>query len=279
LSRGAASFLVAVVLAALPHAAVAQDPDSGPNPHHEAARVIAAELAMQEASNALATLAAQPVSGLTDAMRHELAVATAAYNFRQGARQEQLRVYELAGYASVESAVMPLLPPGVQGPLGDVISALHSLYILAGIDQYYLVNVHFNHVYTDTEPLSALRSYYNEAARRYGIDPSYLASINFIESNFGRVKDNSSAGAQGPMQFLPSTWTQYGQGGDIHNSHDAILAAARYLVRNGAPYNMRSAIFQYNHDFDYVDSVESFARAYRTDPGWLDRMYYWNTFG
>ena len=32
-------------------------------------------------------------------------------------------------------------------------------------------------------------------------------------------------------------------------------------------------------DFDYVDSVESFARAYRTDPGWLDRMYYWNTTG
>jgi hypothetical protein len=50
-------------------------------------------------------------------------------------------------------------------------------------------------------------------------------------------------------------------------------------VRNGAPYNMRNAIFQYNHDFDYVDSVESFARAYRTDPGWLDHMYYWNTYG
>ena len=50
-------------------------------------------------------------------------------------------------------------------------------------------------------------------------------------------------------------------------------------MRNGAPYNMRNAIFQYNHDFDYVDSVESFARAYRADPGWLDRMYYWNTFG
>jgi len=67
-----------VVLAALPHAALAQDPDSGPNPHHEAARVIAAELAMQEASNALATLAAQPASGLTDAIRQELALATAA---------------------------------------------------------------------------------------------------------------------------------------------------------------------------------------------------------
>ena len=234
---------------------------------------------MQDASNRLASLSAEQPAGLTDSIRHELAVAAALYSFRQGARQEELRIYELAGYSSVESAVLPLLPPEVRSPLENTISALHSLYILAGIDQYYLVNVHFNHAYTDAEPLSALRSYYNEAALRYGIDPSYLASINFIESNFGRVKDNSSAGAQGPMQFLPSTWTQYGQGGDIHNPHDAILAAARYLVRNGAPYNMRNAIFQYNHDFDYVDSVESFARAYRTDPGWLDRMYYWNSFG
>jgi len=234
---------------------------------------------MQDATNTLATLAAQPASGMTDTVRHELAVAAASYRFRQAVRQEQLRVYELAGYSSVESAVVPLVPASVQSPLEDVISALHSLYILAGIDQYYLVNVHFNHVYTDTEPLSALRSYYSEASQRYGIDPSYLASINFIESNFGRVKDTSLACAQGPMQFLPSTWTEYGQGGNIQDPHDAILAAARYLQHNGAPYNMRNAIFQYNHDFDYVDSVESFARAYRSDPGWLDRMYYWNTFG
>jgi len=267
------------VLAALPRAAGAHDPDAGPTAQHEAARVIAAELAMADATSRLQALAAEQPSGLAEVMRHELAVARATYEFRQAARQEQLRVYELASYASVQSSVMPLLPANLRGQLEDTISALHSLYILAGIDEYYLVNVHFNHVYTDAEPLSALRAYYNEASRRYGVDPSYLASINFIESNFGRVKDTSSAGAQGPMQFLPSTWTQYGQGGNIHDPHDSILAAARYLVRNGAPYNMRNAIFQYNHDYDYVDSVESFARAYRTDPGWLDRMYYWNTFG
>lgn len=234
---------------------------------------------MADATSRLQALTAEKPSGLADTMRHELAVARANYAFREGARQEELRVYELGSYASVQTSVMPLLPANLRGPLQDSISALHSLYILAGIDEYYLVNVHFNHAYTDAESLSALRSYYNEASRRYGVDPSYLASINFIESNFGRVKDTSSAGAQGPMQFLPSTWTQYGQGGNIHDPHDSILAAARYLVRNGAPYNMRNAIFQYNHDFDYVDSVESFARAYRTDPGWLDRMYYWNTFG
>jgi hypothetical protein len=270
---------VAIVLAGVPLTAAAQDPGVGPSAHHEAERIIAAELAMHDALNRLSALGAQPPTGLLDTVRQELAVAAAQYSFRQGARQEELRLYEVAGYASVEAAVIPLLPPEFRSSFEDTVSAMHSLYILAGIDQYYLVNVHFNHAHTDTEPLTTLRSYYDEAFRRYGVDPSYLASINFIESNFGRVKDNSSAGAQGPMQFLPSTWTEYGQGGDIHNSHDAILAAARYLVHNGAPYNMRNAIFQYNHDFDYVDSVESFARAYRENPGWLDRMYYWNTFG
>ncbi len=42
---------------------------------------------------------------------------------------------------------------------------------------------------------------------------------------------------------------------------------------------MRNAIWHYNPDFDYVDAVEAFARAYRSDPGWLDRMYYWDTMG
>jgi soluble lytic murein transglycosylase-like protein len=272
--------VVAALALALPAQAVhAQDADVGPNPHHEAARIVAAELAMDQATADLNALAAQQPSGLAETLRKELAMDRAAYAFRAAARQEELRVYELAGYASVESAVIPLLPPAYQSPIQNAIAALHSLYILGGIDQYYLVNVHFTHPYADAKPVSALRTYYAEAQNRYGVDASYLASINFIESNFGRINGPSSAGAEGPMQFLPSTWTEYGQGGNIFDPHDSILAAARYLAHNGAPYNMRNAIWHYNLDYDYVDAVESFARAYRTDPGWLDRMYYWNTYG
>jgi hypothetical protein len=188
-------------------------------------------------------------------------------------------VYELASYASVEASVIPLLPAAIAQPLQDAIAGLHSLYILGGIDQYYLVNVHFTHPYGDAKPVDALRSYYQEAYVKYGVDPSVLASINFIESNFGRVNGPSSAGALGPMQFIPGTWQEYGQGGNVNDPHDAILAAARLLVHNGAPGDMRNAIFHYNNSFDYVDSVEAFARAYRSDPAWLDRMYYWNTTG
>jgi len=234
---------------------------------------------MDQAAADLGALAAQQPSGLAQTLRKELAVDRANYEFRVAARQEELRVYELAGYASVESAVVPLLPAAYQSPIENTIAALHSLYILSGIDQYYLVNVHFTHPYSDAKPVSDLRTYYLEAQNKYGVDASYLASINFIESNFGRINGPSSAGAQGPMQFLPSTWTEYGQGGNINDPHDSILAAARYLAHNGAPYDMRNAIWHYNLDYDYVDAVESFARAYRTDPGWLDRMYYWNTYG
>jgi len=263
----------------LPRVASAQDPGLGPNPHHEAARIVSAELAMRDALNTMTGLSGEQPSGLADTMRLEMAVAAAQYDFRQAARVQQRQVYDLAGYADVESSVIALLPSDLQAPIRDSIAALHSLYILGGIDQYYLVNPHYTLPYANAAPLNSLRSFYVEAQRRYGVDASYLAAINFIESKFGRVNGPSSAGAVGPMQFLPSTWTEYGQGGNINDPHDAILAAARYLQHNGAPYNMRNAIWHYNNSFDYVDSVEAFARAYRSDPGWLERMYYWDTTG
>jgi len=268
-------------LLALPARAVfAQDPLVPPSPHHEAARIMSAEVAMTQALAQLQVLKAQPApTTLVDGIRYQLAIEAAQYAYRDAARQEELRVYEVASYASVESSVAPLLPAPVSKPFEDAVAALHSLYALEGIDQYYLVNVHFVHPYGDAAPVDSLRSFYAEAQKTYGVDASYLASINYIESNFGRVNGPSSANAMGPMQFLPGTWAQYGQGGNIMDPHDSILAAARLLVHNGAPGNMRQAIFHYNLDYDYVDAVEFFARAYRADPRWLDRMYYWNTTG
>ena len=278
--RFLAAALGALILALPVQSVAARDPDVLPSAHHEAARILSAEVAMTQAINQVNALKAQPAPiALLDIVRQELAVAAAGYAYRNAARQEELRVYELASYASVEASVLPLLPVAVRGPLKAAIAGLHSLYILAGIDQYYLVNVHFTHPYSDAKPVDLLRSYYLEANQKYGVPASILASINFIESNFGRVNGPSSAGAQGPMQFLPGTWQQYGQGGDINDPHDSILAAARLLVHNGAPKDIRNAIWHYNNSFDYVDSVQSFALAYRTDPAWLDRMYYWNTTG
>ena len=240
---------------------------------------MSAELLMSTSLAQRAQLTQPGSPSLMDRVRFDMAVAAADYSYRVGARQEQLRVYELASYYSVENSVIPLLPASISTPVEDAIAGLHSLYALAGYDQYYLVHAHFVFPYASGATASQLRGFYLEAQRTYGVDASYLASINFIESSFGRNNGPSSAGALGPMQFLPGTWANYGQGGNVWDPHDAIMAAARYLVHYGAPNDMRSAIFHYNLDFDYVDAVEFFARAIRADPAWLDRLYYWNTSG
>ena len=259
---------------------LARDPLTPITPRHEAERVLSAELAMKSALAQLQQLQSAPApSSLMDRVRQDMAIAAAAFAYRNAIRQEELRVYELASYSSVETQVIPLLPASVSRPVEDAIAGLHSLYALAGFDQYYLVHAHFVFPFANAASVAALRGYYLEAQNRYSVDASYLASINFIESSFGRNNGPSSAGAQGPMQFLPSTWANWGQGGNINDPHDAIMAAARYLVHYGAPGDMRTAIFHYNLDYDYVDAVEFFARAIRADPSWLDRLYYWNTSG
>ena len=78
--------------------------------------------------------------------------------------------------------------------------------------------------------------------------------------------DGGWARALGPMQFLPSTWDLYGAGGDINDPHDAILAAARLLVANGAPGDMAGALYHYNPSSYYVRAVSAFARTMQRAP-------------
>src|SRR6478672_7760323 len=67
-----------------------------------------------------------------------------------------------------------------------------------------------------------LLGYYHEAESVSGVGWTYLAAINLIETGLSRVTGVSSAGAQGPMQFLPSTFAAYGQG-NILSPHDSIM--------------------------------------------------------
>ncbi|MET0601774.1 MAG: lytic murein transglycosylase [Baekduia sp.] len=107
---------------------------------------------------------------------------------------------------------------------------------------------------------------YQAAGIEYGIRWEVLAGINEIETDYGRNLNVSSAGALGWMQFMPSTWKQYGVDAnhdgkkDPFNPVDAIFAAARYLKAAGADSDIRQAIFAYNHADWYVDSVLMRAR-------------------
>ena len=116
------------------------------------------------------------------------------------------------------------------------------------------------------EPPARLRSYYAEAQQRFHVGWQVLAAVNYVESAFDKLRNSSSAGAQGPMQFLPSTWRAYGLGGDVHDPHDAILGAANYLHANGAPGSYRRALYRYNPSSLYVDAVLRYTRWVRADP-------------
>ena len=102
---------------------------------------------------------------------------------------------------------------------------------------------------------------YQAAGIEYQIPWQVLAGINEIETDYGRNLSVSSAGAVGWMQFLPSTWKEWGVDAngdgvaDPYNPVDAIFAAARYLHAAGASANLAKAVFAYNHASWYVESV------------------------
>ena len=127
-------------------------------------------------------------------------------------------------------------------------------------------------------PARTLLRFYREAERRFGVGWDVLAAVNFVETGFGRLRSRSSAGAQGPMQFLPATWRVYGLGGDLNDPRDAILGAANYLRASGASHDLRRALWRYNHSERYVDSVAAFAAQMRRDPAIFLQYHAWQVF-
>ena len=127
-------------------------------------------------------------------------------------------------------------------------------------------------------PADELIGYYREAEGATGVGWNYLAAINFIESRFGRIGGLSSAGAHGPMQFLPSTFAAYGDGGDILSPHDSIMAAGRYLAANGFAGDQDHALYRYNNSDLYVRAVKDYAAVLATDPAAFAGYYRWDVY-
>lgn len=124
-------------------------------------------------------------------------------------------------------------------------------------------------------PAARLLGWYREAQARFGVRWQLLAAINLVESAFGKVRNTSTAGAQGPMQFLPTTWKRYGLRGNVRDPHDAILGAANYLAANGAAHDERDALYHYNHSELYVDAVLHYAHRITHVPTAFAEYYAW----
>jgi Transglycosylase SLT domain len=107
---------------------------------------------------------------------------------------------------------------------------------------------------------------YQAAGAEYGVPWEVLAAINEVETRYGEDAHVSSAGAIGFMQFLRSTWADWGRDADgdrrrdPRNPVDAIFSAARYLHAAGADEDLGRAIFAYNHADWYVERVLTRAR-------------------
>ncbi|WP_326829632.1 lytic transglycosylase domain-containing protein [Streptosporangium sp. NBC_01810] len=120
-------------------------------------------------------------------------------------------------------------------------------------------------------PGSYLELYRRSAEICPGLSWTVLAAIGQVESSHGRNNGPSSAGAQGPMQFMPATWKAYGVDGDgdgvadIWSPYDAVPSAANYLCANGAAQGgkkLEKAIWFYNHSWSYVSKVLAISRGY-----------------
>lgn len=85
------------------------------------------------------------------------------------------------------------------------------------------------------------------------------------------------ARAEGPMQFLPSTWAKWATDGngdgtrDVQNVFDATLAAAHYLCSGNVDLTtgggLRDAILRYNPSLYYLELVSAWIRIYDQGAG------------
>ncbi len=117
----------------------------------------------------------------------------------------------------------------------------------------------------EPEPIDTLLAHYAEAEQLTGVPWYWLAAIHLQETRMGRIQGVSSAGAVGPMQFLPTTWAECCSG-DPTVTRDAIIGAATYLAQSGAPDDMAAALFQYNPNDGYVAVVTAYAESLRDEP-------------
>ena len=187
----------------------------------------------------------------------------------------QQRIYgTLAAHRGLNRAVVGLLPADLVRTVEANVFADRQLSSLSGPS-----SAKPPHIRTHPPPSAAtLLGFYKEAQRRFDVAWPVLAAVNLVESRFDRVVSASSAGAQGPMQFIPATWAAYGLGGDLHDPRDAILGAANYLSASGAPADYRRALYAYNPSSAYVAAVLAYARQMMKDPLVFYEYYNWQVF-
>lgn len=190
---------------------------------------------------------------------------------RRAALVQQLAVRRLAqAPATATDAVVRRLHRSAGDQLGSDVAAARELAQLTAAQP----RLPKWRIVAPPPPRALLRDY-RRAARATGVPWEYLAAIHLVETRMGRIRGASTAGAQGPMQFLPATFEQYAPGGDINDAGDSILAAARMLRANGAPGDLDGALYAYNHSDHYVRAVKAYATRMAAAPAAYRTYWHW----
>jgi membrane-bound lytic murein transglycosylase B len=224
---------------------------------------------------AATTRAGELAAQLTAAERAIRDPATPAAQLPVLGRGQQRAYRAIARQPKLLPKVLPLVPPALRGVVRANATAGIELRELSRPRRRRPLP-HWRIV--APAPAEELLADYHAAERRLGVPWRYLAAIHLVETRLGRIRGTSSAGAEGPMQFLPPTWRRYGAGGDVNATDDAVMAAARFLRAHGAPAHMAAALHAYNRSGRYVRAVTAYAEQLRTDQRAFLGYYHWQVF-
>ena len=221
-------------------------------------------------------LATDPVQLADDLVADEQALhdpSTPEAVLVAAARRQQAAYRAIGRHPDWDAVTRPRIPPSLLEAYDRNIDARRQLTAMTHVKDTlpaWRINA--------PAPAEELLGDYREAESASGVGWNYLAAINLIETRFGSIDGVSDAGAQGPMQFLPSTFTAYGAGGDINSPHDSIIAAGRYLAANGFANDRDHAIYRYNNANEYVHAVNDYAAVLAADPAAFAGYYRWDVY-
>ncbi len=228
------------------------------------------------ATGAQPKISSDPAQVADDLVADELALhdpSTPEPALTGAARRQQAAYRAIGRNTEWDAIVSPRIPPSLLETYDLNVDARRQLYPMTEVK-----NTVPAWRIVPPAPADELLAYYREAEAATGVGWNYLAAVNLIETRFGSIQGTSTAGAQGPMQFLPSTFDAYGGGGDIHSPRDSILAAGRMLAANGFANDRDNAIFRYNNSDRYVRAVHDYAGVLAADPGAFTGYYRWDVY-
>lgn len=231
---------------------------------------------MDEPGGAQPKLASDPAQIGADLVADEQAIrdpATPLPALVAAARRQQAAYRAIGRNPAWDGIIRPLIPATLIATYDRNVDARRQLMAMSPVrDTLPAWRI------IPTAPADELLDLYHEAEAATGVGWNYLAAINLVETRFGSIAGLSTAGAQGPMQFMPETWAAYGKGGDVNSPRDAIMGAARFLAASGFAASPDRAIYNYNHANEYVRAVKDYAAVMAEDPGSFAGYYNWDVY-